>query len=505
VALLLAAILVPGCSSPPQPARPSAPKSPAATPSPTKTAGYALEGVAGYFTPSPFRVEIKAVERRPTLSILRMEITATSGKAQKGDFGNGSIPSDFGVFRLLDPVGRRTYQPLREKDENGAAFGTRHTLPGTGFPEDFQPGVTYPVEVYFPPLPATVTTVSVTPMTPMGPWTGIPVTEGAADPVSKDRAGDDHWPVLAPQGEIWSSEGPIEELVETPERTTEQDGSTETLGLRTDVLFAFDKADLGPKAATVLDEVAEETRRRADPAKPPVIIVGHTDSKGDDAYNLNLSMQRAKAVKEYLAAKLGTDYQYKIDGKGESRPIAPNDRPGGGDNPEGRARNRRVEISYTIKQQTPGTSVTEPAATNVRGSTLAPARFRTAPGAAVGSFTREPYQVNVLPAYRDGAYVVLSLDVTAKAFRAPSPQPFSYWHNDFVRPSAYGALTLVDPATKTRYYPVHWGENNIPSLDTGETARAYVYYPAPPDDRTSISLQVADGQVIDNVPIAAPA
>lgn len=68
-----------------------------------------------------------------------------------------------------------------------------------------------------------------------------------------------------------------------------------------------------------------------------LIIVGHTDAIGTEAYNLRLSIQRAQAVADYLAA-LGLDASITIMGKGASHPKAPNN------TPEGRAQNRRVEI-----------------------------------------------------------------------------------------------------------------------------------------------------------------
>ncbi|MFI7465065.1 OmpA family protein [Nonomuraea sp. NPDC049646] len=457
---------------------------------------YAVEGLAGWDVPEPFRVEVKAVERRPRLTILRMVITNPTRKPQTGHFASDRLRADFADFRLLDAVNGRHYTPLRENDRDGQVFGTRHG----SFTDDFEPGVPHPVEIYFPPLPPETKTVTVAPTTQMGPLTGIPVTQGAADPVSKPG---DPWQVVAPQGQIWEGAWDVEELVETPERTTKQDGSTETIGLRTDVLFAFDKATLNPKATAVLDEVVEETRRRADPAKPPVIVTGHTDSKGDDSYNQQLSVRRAESVTRYLQAKLGTDYQYKTDGKGETQPVAPNEQPGGADNPEGRALNRRVDISYTIKQEKPGATTTEPAVGDVRGSVLPPAPFRASPGEAVTSFEHGgKYKVDVLPAFRDGAYLVISFDVTALVDNVPIPGPFEGWVNDFVQPSSYGAITVVDPATQARYFPIRWAENQIHHLAEGQKGRAYVYFPAPPDDRTSITLQVQGGQTVPEVPIA---
>ncbi|MEZ4722659.1 MAG: OmpA family protein [Flavobacteriales bacterium] len=79
----------------------------------------------------------------------------------------------------------------------------------------------------------------------------------------------------------------------------------------------------------------------------PTIVVeigAHTDSKGSDELNMKLSDQRAKSIEKYMISK-GVDKD-RISGKGygETRPVAPNENPDGTDNPEGRAKNRRVDF-----------------------------------------------------------------------------------------------------------------------------------------------------------------
>lgn len=74
-----------------------------------------------------------------------------------------------------------------------------------------------------------------------------------------------------------------------------------------------------------------------------IIAVGHTDSIGSDAYNQKLSERRAAAVKAYLVSKGIEANRVYTEGKGEKQPVAEN-RTNGRDNPEGRAKNRRVEI-----------------------------------------------------------------------------------------------------------------------------------------------------------------
>lgn len=76
-----------------------------------------------------------------------------------------------------------------------------------------------------------------------------------------------------------------------------------------------------------------------------VDVYGHTDSQGDDAYNLALSQRRAVAVATVLANQGIDQRRFFIQGKGESSPIASNA------TEQGRAQNRRVEISIAPIQR----------------------------------------------------------------------------------------------------------------------------------------------------------
>jgi len=113
------------------------------------------------------------------------------------------------------------------------------------------------------------------------------------------------------------------------------------------VLFDFDKADIRPEAADTLKRVADVIREQA---KGGVTIVGHTDSKGTDAYNLPLSQRRANAVRDWLVKDAGLgSVRFQTSGEGARKPVASNTRPDGSDDPEARQKNRRVEI--TVKKR----------------------------------------------------------------------------------------------------------------------------------------------------------
>jgi outer membrane protein OmpA-like peptidoglycan-associated protein len=116
------------------------------------------------------------------------------------------------------------------------------------------------------------------------------------------------------------------------------------LTLAADVFFAFDKAELTVPAAISLAELAP---RVADEARGTVRIDGYTDAKGGDAYNVELSQRRAAAVRADLERRLtGRGLTLEATGRGATNFVAPNANPDGSDNPEGRARNRRVTITY---------------------------------------------------------------------------------------------------------------------------------------------------------------
>lgn len=122
-----------------------------------------------------------------------------------------------------------------------------------------------------------------------------------------------------------------------------RESSTEVrIELAADVLFDFDKADILPKAQAVLKQAAGIIR---DKAKGQVRIEGHTDAKGSDAYNQKLSEQRAVAVRSWFVEKEGLQgVAFGTQGFGAKKPIAPNTKPDGSDDPQGRQKNRRVEI-----------------------------------------------------------------------------------------------------------------------------------------------------------------
>ena len=102
-----------------------------------------------------------------------------------------------------------------------------------------------------------------------------------------------------------------------------------------DAFFDFDKAVLKPEGKAKLDDLVSKIKAIN---LEVIIAVGHTDSVGADAYNQKLSVRRSEAVKAYLVTKGIEKNRVYTEGKGEKQPVADNK------TPEGRAKNRRVEI-----------------------------------------------------------------------------------------------------------------------------------------------------------------
>ncbi|MGF1481934.1 MAG: OmpA family protein [Cyanophyceae cyanobacterium] len=121
-------------------------------------------------------------------------------------------------------------------------------------------------------------------------------------------------------------------------RTTE----TEIIvDLPSDVLFDFDRADIRPDAVPTLEKLVRLLNASD---SQTVQINGHTDSEGSDDYNRQLSQRRAESVAAWLVAAGIEESIVQTAGYGETQPIAENKLADGSDNPQGRAKNRRVEV-----------------------------------------------------------------------------------------------------------------------------------------------------------------
>lgn len=119
------------------------------------------------------------------------------------------------------------------------------------------------------------------------------------------------------------------------------------IDLAADVLFDFDKYTLRAEASDSLKKVGQVASGYPE---APLLIEGHTDGKGTPAYNRTLSENRAAAVKRWLVENANiAPARVTTKGWGETKPVAPNRKPDGSDDPEGRQKNRRVELTLRTK------------------------------------------------------------------------------------------------------------------------------------------------------------
>ena len=225
---------------------------------------------------------------------------------------------------LFDPASKRKY-PLM-KETSGDFAGQPNTVAGDGgsFVYDWRKPSTL-VNLTFPAPPDTVKSVDLL-LPQFVPMEGLAIEGlGGAAPTG-----------IATAGTEIGLEGALKDL---GARVTDAEIR---IDLAADVLFDFDKAEIKKEAEPSLQKLA--TVIQANPGAK-VAIDGHTDAKGADAYNQKLSEARAASVKQWLVANAQVDAAtISTRGLGRTKPVAANAKSDGTDDPQGRARNRRVEI-----------------------------------------------------------------------------------------------------------------------------------------------------------------
>ncbi len=133
------------------------------------------------------------------------------------------------------------------------------------------------------------------------------------------------------------------ELKQTiPGATVIRQGEAIVVKFDSGILFDTDKADLKTEAQSNLTNLAASLQKNP---YTDVLIVGHTDNSGLEEHNLNLSIQRAEAVKAFIAAANVNASRLTTKGLGDKEPVADNK------TVEGRAQNRRVEIVITANDE----------------------------------------------------------------------------------------------------------------------------------------------------------
>ena len=134
---------------------------------------------------------------------------------------------------------------------------------------------------------------------------------------------------------------PTVETVTTRSAVVSQD-EADVIRLPGDALFAFDSYEIRPAAEAVLVQAAALIQQRSPRS---LSVEGHTDAIGNADYNVVLSEHRASAVKRWLVSRnVMQASAIQIKGWGKRHPVAQNSWPNGSDDPQGRQKNRRVEI-----------------------------------------------------------------------------------------------------------------------------------------------------------------
>jgi outer membrane protein OmpA-like peptidoglycan-associated protein len=147
-------------------------------------------------------------------------------------------------------------------------------------------------------------------------------------------------PIQQPRG-TWQKPGDIQ-VPKGIQAIKQQDGRCSTkLVVGADALFEFNRWTLEPDAAQTLDALGPLIAKAG---KHPARIEGFTDSIGSDSYNQMLSEKRAITVRGWLVNHGYVPEGTPIKGFGKNDPVAANTKPDGSDNPEGRQKNRRVEV-----------------------------------------------------------------------------------------------------------------------------------------------------------------
>jgi OOP family OmpA-OmpF porin len=124
-------------------------------------------------------------------------------------------------------------------------------------------------------------------------------------------------------------------VVQTPPPVVAPVAVSEKVSFAAEALFDFDRSVVKPDGKAALDDLLVKLQGMNTEV---MVTVGHTDSVGSAAYNKDLSIRRAEAVKAYLISKGVDASRIYTEGKGETEPVADNK------TAEGRARNRRVTV-----------------------------------------------------------------------------------------------------------------------------------------------------------------
>jgi OOP family OmpA-OmpF porin len=516
IATLAVALALAGCGGSSHPPRtttqsatgPGTASASATTPAspPTPLASTSYDTFTGG-DPTPITVSIDALRRAGPFLDLYFTYTCNSSgdelcgvaygtEMHDGPAGEGTYADQLpdGVA-LVDPVNAQVYYPIR--DANGDADTSTAPYPRAG-----QTNLSW---VRFPAPPAGVSSLDIT--FPYGPsFTNVPVGSGSvptappswqvnpANTFSQARSSTNTSGLTLPIS-------PMSLEIADTVGSDRQAGTKSEVSLSSDVLFAFAKATLTAKAATILGSVAATIKARA---VGQVQVTGYTDSIGSAAVNDPLSLHRAEAVIKALKP-LTPGISYTAEGRGAADPVAPNS-VNGHDDPAGRAQNRRVTIAFTAKRSVPPTAPPQPATdTTGTGNPTSASSFTFPEDLSLHEPPGSVYRGSDISLTREGN--LLDLEMTLTCVKADEHS--CNLQNDLggtgqgvppfgtILPEtdefSTSAFYLEDPSTGTSYLPARDSYGNplddyIDALSAGDSFRFWAYFPAPPGQVSALKL-----------------
>ncbi len=423
-------------------------------------------------------------------------------------YANANKPS--GVV-LLDPVAHKEYLPVRDSQNR----------PFTSvLPASINDSYTHLAWVAFPAPQGSVSALDVA-LPNGGPQIpNVPISSATPPAAGGNLVAAQPAPFATSLGSA-NTAGltlPIENLVETvgnPNGSDAESPTQDTVTLRSDVLFHFDKSNLTPAAHTILAQIAPQIKARA---IGPVKVTGYTDSIGTDAVNNPLSQARARSVVTALQPAT-PGITYASQGMGSADPVAPNTKPDGSDNPAGRALNRRVTIVFAVKA--PSRPTPPPAAAQTTAPPSGQSRsisFSLNDGSGTAH-----YQATVDGLYRENDLVVLKMTVQCAGVTGQSgsscdgetelegsntvpPVPMS------ANSEAYNTVSgfyLRDPSSGTEYIPLHNtdGQPITAGVDVymgvGQSYPVWAYFPAPAASTSAMTVVAPGGSAsVAGVPVS---
>ncbi len=278
----------------------------------TEGAGTLLSATEAKSTPSMTVATLVAAKRADEALKVRLKLAAEPGVT----VDMRSPYFIYGNVYLFDPLNKRRYPLLKDSEGIFQASPIGQRMDGGTFIPNW--GEPILMSLTFQAPPDDVTSVDLV-LPDFLPMEGVAIAGLGGAAAGGVPAG----------GKTLGLEGALKELKAevTPQEIK--------IDLSADVLFDFDKADLKPAAEEQLNHLLTVVNSKPNAA---VAIEGHTDVRGDAAYNQALSQKRAEAVRAWLIAHGTSGDRLTATGAGESRPVRT------GNTEADHQANRRVEI-----------------------------------------------------------------------------------------------------------------------------------------------------------------